>query len=166
MSRHNKVNPDHYTSAGRLSPDDLARERKKQAEQLFADVKGRPVKPVPPWMAHEAVATGAEQPDADETRHENAPPVSVEQAPAPKPRGSGKQKKQAARPAASSRKGPAQRVSSRRTKPRSTKAAAKRGTPRSARAAKPQAAMKRKKTTTKKTARKTARRGAKKAKPR
>jgi len=31
MSRHNKVNPAHYTIAGRLTPDDLARERRKQA---------------------------------------------------------------------------------------------------------------------------------------
>ena len=30
MSRHNKVNPDHYKIAGRLSSDDLARERHKQ----------------------------------------------------------------------------------------------------------------------------------------
>ena len=31
MSRKNKVNPDHYKVAGRLSPDDLARERMKQS---------------------------------------------------------------------------------------------------------------------------------------
>jgi hypothetical protein len=30
MSRQNKVNPDHYRIAGRLTPDDLARERQKQ----------------------------------------------------------------------------------------------------------------------------------------
>jgi hypothetical protein len=30
MSRQNKVNPDHYKTAGRLSPDDLAREQQKQ----------------------------------------------------------------------------------------------------------------------------------------
>ena len=30
MSRKNKVNPDHYKVAGRLAPDDLARERMKQ----------------------------------------------------------------------------------------------------------------------------------------
>jgi hypothetical protein len=30
MSRHNKVNPDHYKTGGRLSPDDLAREQQKQ----------------------------------------------------------------------------------------------------------------------------------------
>jgi hypothetical protein len=31
MSRQNKVNPGQYTSAGRLSPDDLGRERQRQA---------------------------------------------------------------------------------------------------------------------------------------
>jgi hypothetical protein len=31
MSRKNKVNPDRYTIAGRLSPGDLARERWRQA---------------------------------------------------------------------------------------------------------------------------------------
>jgi hypothetical protein len=30
MSRKNKVNPDHYKLAGRLSADDLARERMRQ----------------------------------------------------------------------------------------------------------------------------------------
>lgn len=56
MSRRNKVNPDHYTTAGRLSPDDLARERKKQAEQMLARARGRDSKPMPPWMANEAAA--------------------------------------------------------------------------------------------------------------
>ena len=30
MSRQNKVNKDSYTQAGRLTPDDMARERQKQ----------------------------------------------------------------------------------------------------------------------------------------
>lgn len=30
MSRHNKVNPGQYTKAGRLSPDDLGRQRQRQ----------------------------------------------------------------------------------------------------------------------------------------
>jgi hypothetical protein len=58
MSRRNKVNPDHYTTAGRLSPDDLARERKKQAEQMSARAEGRDRKPMPPWMANEAAGAG------------------------------------------------------------------------------------------------------------
>ena len=32
MSKHNKVNPGTYTQAGRLSPDDMAREQVKQRE--------------------------------------------------------------------------------------------------------------------------------------
>jgi hypothetical protein len=36
MSRKNKVNPDHYKVAGRLSPDDLARERIKQSPTTTA----------------------------------------------------------------------------------------------------------------------------------
>lgn len=32
MSRVNKVNPGNYTQQGRLTPDDAARERMKQAE--------------------------------------------------------------------------------------------------------------------------------------
>ena len=64
MSRRNKVNPDHYTTAGRLSPDDLARERRKQAEQMFGDSRGRHTRPVPPWMATDAAANNA--PPADD----------------------------------------------------------------------------------------------------
>lgn len=32
MSKQNKVNKDSYTQAGRLTPDELARERHKQAD--------------------------------------------------------------------------------------------------------------------------------------
>ena len=32
MSRKNKVNRDNYTQAGRLTPDDMARERQKQVK--------------------------------------------------------------------------------------------------------------------------------------
>ena len=34
MSKHNKVNPDHYHQGGRLTPDEMGRERKKQQSQL------------------------------------------------------------------------------------------------------------------------------------
>ena len=30
MSKHNKVNKDHYTQRGRLTPDELARERARE----------------------------------------------------------------------------------------------------------------------------------------
>jgi hypothetical protein len=33
MSKHNKVNKSNYDQAGRLTPDDMARERMKQGEQ-------------------------------------------------------------------------------------------------------------------------------------
>jgi hypothetical protein len=36
MSRVNKVNPDHYKVAGRLTPDELARERTKQRDRAAA----------------------------------------------------------------------------------------------------------------------------------
>jgi hypothetical protein len=54
MSRQNKVNPDHYTVAGRLSPDDLARERQKQNPQRTGARRGRTAKPIAPWMANDA----------------------------------------------------------------------------------------------------------------
>jgi len=34
MSKHNKVNSDHYHQAGRLAPGDWARERMKQQQQV------------------------------------------------------------------------------------------------------------------------------------
>lgn len=43
MSRLNKVNPDHYTMAGRLSPDDLARELKRQRGEVEARKGDRPL---------------------------------------------------------------------------------------------------------------------------
>ena len=36
MSRKNKVNPDHYKLAGRLSADDMARERMRQVTSRTA----------------------------------------------------------------------------------------------------------------------------------
>ena len=33
MSRNNKVNKDHYVQRGRLTPDEIARERQKQRER-------------------------------------------------------------------------------------------------------------------------------------
>ena len=40
MSKHNKANKSNYIQAGRLTPDDLAREYKKQAE-VSARGKGK-----------------------------------------------------------------------------------------------------------------------------
>ena len=62
MSRQNKVNPDHYTQGGRLSPDDLARERQKQGNSgLRGAGKNRPL---PPWMLQQPSA--ADQPPVEE----------------------------------------------------------------------------------------------------
>ena len=40
MSKHNKVNKSNYDQAGRLTPDDLARERVRQAE-ISGPAKGK-----------------------------------------------------------------------------------------------------------------------------
>jgi hypothetical protein len=40
MSKHNKANKSNYNQAGRLSPDDLARERTQQA-QISGRAKGK-----------------------------------------------------------------------------------------------------------------------------
>jgi hypothetical protein len=40
MSKQNKVNKDHYVQGGRLSPDDMARERMTQA-RVSARAKGK-----------------------------------------------------------------------------------------------------------------------------
>jgi hypothetical protein len=48
MSKQNKVNPGTYTQAGRLSPDDTAREMKKQREMAASgnpDAKAEPRTP-------------------------------------------------------------------------------------------------------------------------
>ena len=49
MSRQNKVNKDSYTQAGRLTPDDMAREKQKQRkpdpEALRGGVTNRPPGP-------------------------------------------------------------------------------------------------------------------------
>ena len=42
MSKQNKVNPGTYTQAGRLSPDDVAREAKKQRELTSPDGQAQP----------------------------------------------------------------------------------------------------------------------------
>jgi hypothetical protein len=39
MSKHNKVNKDHYTQGGRLTPDEMARERARQIHVAGAQRK-------------------------------------------------------------------------------------------------------------------------------
>ena len=47
MSRKNKVNPGQYTQAGRLAPDDAARERVKQDSSVSDQRRGSGQKTVP-----------------------------------------------------------------------------------------------------------------------
>jgi hypothetical protein len=76
MSRNNKVNPDHYKLGGRLSADDLARERVKQAEIHQTGPKRRRGNPQPPWMANETSAVGQETRRAETRRAERPPKAS------------------------------------------------------------------------------------------
>lgn len=62
MSRVNKVNPGKYTQAGRLSPDDSAREMAKQRQSVVGpDGKGNPKSRSEAWMhqAEQALETKA-----------------------------------------------------------------------------------------------------------
>lgn len=43
MSRQNKVNKDSYVQAGRLTPDEIARERRRQAPKQNIKAPARPV---------------------------------------------------------------------------------------------------------------------------
>jgi len=52
MSRRNKVNPGLYTQAGRLTPDDLAREQRKQSESNMGAGGAKNRKAMAPWMAN------------------------------------------------------------------------------------------------------------------
>ena len=68
MSKHNKVNPGTYTQAGRLSPDDAARERMKQVDNASTrQLEGRPhsqLKSTPSGQAETDAADTAAQTDA------------------------------------------------------------------------------------------------------
>jgi len=48
MSRQNRVNPDHYKTAGRLTADDLARERQKQRGRATSGRRAGGGAPKPP----------------------------------------------------------------------------------------------------------------------
>ena len=63
MSKHNKVNKSNYTQAGRLTPDEMARERARQDPEGHA----RP--------AHDAEAVTGGPPNAEQesTRPGSAP---------------------------------------------------------------------------------------------
>ena len=89
MSRQNKVNPAHYTLAGRLSPDDLARERRKQSESNLGRGRASARKATPPWhsdgqedSAHrghvnedDRSSDGSDQHDADQRQTDRSTAV-------------------------------------------------------------------------------------------
>jgi hypothetical protein len=83
MSRQNKVNPDHYTTAGRLSPDDLARERTKQRSSGMG--RSGKMRPMPPWMLHPETATPAPAALHEPSERAGAPDEAPEE-PMPGPR--------------------------------------------------------------------------------
>ena len=84
MSRQNKVNPDHYKVAGRLSMDDLARERRHQGASQLGDLRGRHAKAMPPWMTREASARADEPPRDDSPQTNDAKASTGQRAPAAK----------------------------------------------------------------------------------
>jgi hypothetical protein len=67
MSRHNKVNRDRYTIAGRLTADDLARERRKQgvgnpAQDSAVSKRHPKTQPAAPTHAGQARKTNRRSP--------------------------------------------------------------------------------------------------------
>ena len=179
MSGKNKVNPDHYKVAGRLSPDDLARERRRQPEPSFGATRGRQNKPLPPWMVNEqlgrtaaenigdadaaAIDVGEVQESAPKPPPKSRPNITAKAKPRQRATGVAKpapSKSSTTRKAASGG-GPAKRATSRtasksrvapKAKNTTTRTAAKRSTRTAARKAPRAAATTRgRKATTKKT---------------
>ncbi len=75
MSRHNKVNPDHYKVAGRLSTDDLARERRNQNSARVTALRDRSTKPMPPWMTRHDEPRTEEQAEPTQAPAPVGPPA-------------------------------------------------------------------------------------------
>ena len=112
MSRQNKVNPDHYKLAGRLSPDDLARERRRQMESQPGPLGRRIRKPMPPWAAANT-ATGS-----DRAVHEDAGEAKAtteKSTAAPRGRSRAAPKSASAKPTPRTRKAAGVRTSSTRS---------------------------------------------------
>ena len=67
MSKHNKVNPGTYTQAGRLSPDDAARERMKQVDVASTRrLEGRPHSQLKATTSGDAETDPADDAPADQ----------------------------------------------------------------------------------------------------
>jgi hypothetical protein len=66
MSKQNKVNPGQYTQAGRLSPDDTAREMKKQRESASPtnqDDTAEPYTPAAPRVTEKDKSDEEDEPE-------------------------------------------------------------------------------------------------------
>ena len=73
MSKHNKVNPGTYTQAGRLSPDDAARERMKQVDSASTrQLEGRPHSQLKATTSGDAETDPADEQPADQSEEEEA----------------------------------------------------------------------------------------------
>ena len=73
MSKHNKVNPGTYTQAGRLSPDDAARERMKQVDAgSTRRLDGRPHSQLKATTSGESETDPADEQPADQSNAEEA----------------------------------------------------------------------------------------------
>ena len=97
MSRQNKVNPDHYKLAGRLSPDDLARERRQQTAAELGPLRGRGRKPMPPWALEEASAGDEDERNASVDEAAQQPQAKPRRGPSADVSGARAQKKTARR---------------------------------------------------------------------
>jgi len=67
MSKPNKVNKDHYTQRGRLTPDELARERARQIHLESAQRRyNQRAKPAIPRRAEQAPTPERSEPEEQE----------------------------------------------------------------------------------------------------
>jgi len=72
MSKHNKVNPGMYTQAGRLSPDDIARERQKQVDAASTRrMEGKPPSYTKATPSGESAADAADAEPADQSEDQS-----------------------------------------------------------------------------------------------
>jgi len=80
MSRQNKVNPGMYTQAGRLSPDDAARERMKQVETASTrQLEGRPHSQLKGTTSGDAETDPADEAETEEDKDDAGPEDSAEE---------------------------------------------------------------------------------------
>ena len=70
MSRPNKVNPGQYTQAGRLSPDDAARARRKQDVAPASERSGSGQKAVRPALSKKK---SSEEQEPEQPKRRSAP---------------------------------------------------------------------------------------------